>query len=99
MCFTVEPVRQEIRRYRWKKSTKAFESKMRQSSLGINQISRALTAHVFILHFNRTYKPYLLCAGMRRVFTNIQIIIMRISIGIKILLLIIYDYPYDAFFI
>ncbi len=35
MCFTVAPVRQEILRYRWKKSIKAFESKMRQSFLEI----------------------------------------------------------------
>jgi hypothetical protein len=37
LLWRVAPVRQEICRYRWKKSTKAFESKMRQSSSRMNQ--------------------------------------------------------------
>ncbi len=48
--FTVAPVRQEICRYRWKKSTKAFESKMRQSSLGIYQSCSNRSRVQIILH-------------------------------------------------
>ncbi len=46
-CFSVAPVRQEICHYRWKKSTKALESKMCQISLGINQ-SCSNSSHVQI---------------------------------------------------
>jgi hypothetical protein len=48
-------VRQEIGRYMWKKSTTAFQSKMRQSSLEINQSCSNRSRVQIILHFNSTY--------------------------------------------
>jgi len=54
LCFTVAPVRQEICRYRWKKSTNAFEAKMCQCSLGINQSCFNRSRVQIILRFNTT---------------------------------------------
>jgi hypothetical protein len=49
-------VRQEILRYRWKKSTKALGSKMRQKYLGINQSWSNRSRVQIISYFNNNEK-------------------------------------------
>jgi hypothetical protein len=51
MCRSVV-VRQEIRRDRWKKSTKTFELKMRKSSFGIIQSYSNRSSVQIISYFN-----------------------------------------------